>query len=284
MATFATRFALAAASVAATSPSETSPAASASFCDQSGWSVVWSDEFDGPSINTSAWQIDDHLPAGNSRTRAALALAGHSYVEDGHLVLRSNATWTGTDWTNLTSGAIESVGKVSFQGIHRVCVSAKLPGGAGGGDGIWPAHWMMPDDKSCWPCHGEIDIMEMIRGDGILHGTYHWCVNQTCGDGPQHLSSGGQTKMPADWATAWHEFGVEYSQSGIKFALDGEVYHSPPSSSIFWAHTTPYYVILNTAVGGPWPGPPSANTTFPAYHQIDYVRVAEPTSVESSVL
>ena len=88
----------------------------------------------------------------------------------------------------------------------------------------------------------------------------------------------------ADWATAWHEFGVEYSQSGIKFALDGQVYHSPPSSSIFWAHTTPYYVILNTAVGGPWPGPPSANTTFPAYHQIDYVRVAEPTTVESSVL
>ena len=143
---------------------------------------------------------------------------------------------------------------------------------------------MMPDDKSCWPCHGEIDIQEMINGDGTLHGTYHWCVNQTCGDGPQHLSSGGQTKMPADWATAWHEFGVEYSQSGIKFALDGEVYHSPPSSSIFWAHTTPYYVILNTAVGGPWPGPPSANTRFPAYHQIDYVRVAEPTTVESSVL
>ena len=97
------------------------------------------------------------MPAGNSRTATALARAtDHWYVEDGHLVLRSNATWE-NGGQNLTSGAIECVAKVSF-GIHRVCVSAKLPGGAGGGDGIWPAHWLMPDDKSCWPCHGEIDI------------------------------------------------------------------------------------------------------------------------------
>ena len=62
------------------------------------------------------------------------------------------------------------------------------------GQGIWPAHWMMPDNKACWPSNGEIDIMEMVNGDGITHATYHWRERETggCGD-----TCGNGSKVPA---------------------------------------------------------------------------------------
>ena len=52
-------------------------------------------------------------------------------------------------------------------------VSGYIPGGSDKSQGIWPAHWMMPDVDDCWPSKGEIDIMEMVNGDGVTHGTYH---------------------------------------------------------------------------------------------------------------
>ena len=97
------------------------------------------------------------------------------YLEDGDLVLRSQEQSAGK-W-NYTSGAVQTMGKQSWKGLTRACVRARLPGGEGGegprkdSAGIWPAHWMMPDNKACWPSNGEIDIMEMVNGDGITHAT-----------------------------------------------------------------------------------------------------------------
>ena len=260
-------------------------AAQPSFCDAPGWSQVFADEFTGPNLDTSTWTKDVRGP-GDSRTRAAAARAENVWIHEDSLVIKSDGTWNGTNWTNLTSGAVQSKGKKSWGGRTRVCVRAKLPGGGGQGHGtgIWPAHWLMPDDSSCWPCHGEIDIMEMINGDGVLHGTYHWCVNQSCGDGPSHLHHPGQTSFAhADWGSTWHEYAVEYDgESSVAFALDGTVYvrtnHTTSPKAKFWQ--TPYYAIINSAVGGPheWPHTPSAATRFPTWHYVDYVRVAQPRS------
>jgi len=257
--------------------SSSSTLSAASLCDTAaGWTRAWSDEFEGDSL-ASWWQKDVRGP-GDSRTRDAAALAGNVYLDgNGSLVIQSNASWTGGGWTNLTSGAVATQGKRSFLGPARICVRAKLPGGAGAGAGIWPAHWLMPDDSSCWPCHGEIDIMEMVNGDGQLHGTYHWCLNQTCGGAAAtHKSVTGQTTLPADWADAWHEYAVEYSSDHVVFYIDGRAYsnHSAASGCLLWE--TPYYVILNTAVGGPWPRAPDKSTAFPTWHYVDYVRVAQP--------
>ena len=116
----------------------------------------------------------------------------------------------------------------------------------------------------------------MINGDAVNRGTYHWCANQTCGDGPAHFSTGSSRNV-SDWADAYHEYAVEYSPAGVRWAFEGEFYFAAPEG-LFW--NTSYYVILNTAVGGPedWPGPPDATTVFPTYHRIDYVRVASPSS------
>jgi len=253
------------------------PASAASYCAASGWTQVFADEFDAAELNGSVW-AKDVGPPGDSRTRAAAATADSVWLEDGALVIQTNGTWDGAKWTNLSSGAVQSMGKRSWQGKTRVCVSAKLPGGpVGHGAGIWPAHWMMPDDESCWPCHGEIDIMEMINGDGDLHGTYHFCLNSTCGE-PQHKQHSGTTTMPSDWWQVWHEYSVEYDGvSDVIFAVDGVEYvRTTSAEALLWP--TPYYMILNTAVGdgSTWPRAPDADTIFPTRHYVDYVRVSQP--------
>uniref|UniRef100_A0A6B2LGH5 GH16 domain-containing protein n=1 Tax=Arcella intermedia TaxID=1963864 RepID=A0A6B2LGH5_9EUKA len=178
---------------------------------------------------------------------------------------------------NYTSGAVTS--KLSWTNA-RVCVHAKLPGfNSMYARGIWPAHWLLPADKSCWPDHGEIDIMEMINGDGNVHGTYHWnpdYPNTQCNykDG----SAGGYTSLSGNsWASEYHEYATEWGRDYVTFLLDGKVYvnitaesHNPPPQF----PSVPMYLILNTAVGGPWPGPPNDHTQFPTYHYIDTVTVA----------
>ena len=123
-------------------------AGATSLCEQDDYKVWWEEDFD--FYDAGVW-TKDVGPPGDSRTRSADAIADAVYVEGGDLVIRTNGTWNGTAWTNLTSGAVTST--PSFKGPARVCVRAQLPGGggAGRGQGIWPAHWLMPQDDSCWP-------------------------------------------------------------------------------------------------------------------------------------
>ena len=250
--------------------SQTTTAANwTSFCDQVGWEQVWADDFDGPLLDNSSWSVD--FKGNDSRVRDSLGTRDNVYLEDGALVLRTQRQKAGG--YDYTSGAVQTQGKRSWRGHTRVCIKAQLPGGAknganGTGNGIWPAHWLMPNDSTCWPDNGEIDIMEMIDGDGMLHGTYHW--GSECG---KQLPSGGQTKLPSDWATAFHEYAVEYSTKGITFAFDGNPYFTVAKDATLY--DVPYYIILNTAIGGPWPKPPSPATILPAYHRIDRVSVAQ---------
>ena len=194
-------------------------AADTSFCAQAGWMQVWADEFSGTTLNTSKWTVD--LNSGDSRVRDSTGTASNVYIEAGALVLRSQRETVPGSQFNFTSGAVETKDKASWKhvGGTRACVRAKLPGGESGeGKGIWPAHWMMPNDDSCWPAHGEIDIMEMINGDGTTHATYHWQKAQggcgdKCADGSScpHQSIGASHGDTHD-ASEWHEYAVEYTR------------------------------------------------------------------------
>lgn len=143
----------------------------------------------------------------------------------------------------------------------------------------------LPSNESSLCRSPQIDIMEMVNGDGVLHGTYHWCSDKQCGNGKHHLSHHGQVTLPNNWSSEWHEYSVDYDGvSSVTFAIDGKEYVTTNTTvapeSLFW--DTPYYIILNTAVGGPWPKPPNATTAFPTFHYIDSVRVAQPERQESS--
>ncbi|MDC3321615.1 glycoside hydrolase family 16 protein [bacterium] len=237
-----------------------------SFCEQSY--LLWDEEFD--TFRDDVWTKDVNV-GNDSLVRDSYALASNVWVEDSELVIRSDRYENGTiQGYRYTSGAVTSNGKKSFGGDGkkvRVCVCAMLPGG---GTGIWPAHWLMPDANVCWPHGGEIDIMEMVNSDGTCHGTYHWS-DKCAVDHDQ----GGSTNMPKDWNSTYHEFAVEYDgTSYVSFVLDGNVYKTVKASSGATMYTHPYYVLLNTAIGGPWPAPPTPETIFPTYHRIDYVRVS----------
>jgi len=257
--------------------------AATSFCETDGFGLVWQDEFDAPVLDKTSWSTD--FSGNDSRVRDSLGTADNVYLENGTLVLRSQRQAIGG--YQFTSGAVQTQGMRSWKGLTRACVKAMLPGGGpkGSGDGIWPAHWMMPDNKACWPSNGEIDIMEMVNGDGMTHGTYHWNPSG-CGDKPlRHPSVSNETFAGADWATAYHEYAVEYSPEHVMFVFDGRVLINitrasqnhmaglPDRNATFF--DVPYYMILNTAVGGPWPKPVSADTVFPTYHRIDYVRIGQ---------
>jgi len=194
--------------------------ASNSFCDQDGWNMIWQDEFDAIFLNASTWTVD--TGSNNSKVRNSTGTLENVYLEDGNLVLRTQKERRGDYF--YTSGAVASKGKKSWAGSSRVCISATLPGGGSShkGDGIWPAHWLMPDSDACWPTNGEIDIMEMINSDGVLHGTYHW--SEECN---KNDFNAGTTNMSAeDFGSQYHEYAVEYNSDRISWALDGEIYHT----------------------------------------------------------
>lgn len=185
---------------------------------------------------------------------------------------------------------MKSSGATGFDTAAPGRVAGFVPGGSDTAQGIWPAHWLMPDVNDCWPTKGEIDIMEMVNGDGMYHGTYHWSGDGTCG---ADAANGGDSKAPIDFTSEYHEYAVEWEEDHIHFVVDGEVRHTAkpgeqptyggPTATTFYETT--YYWLLNTAVGkdGVWAGPPGPNTKFPAYHKIDYTMVSQRNTVDLQV-
>jgi beta-glucanase (GH16 family) len=137
---------------------------------------------------------------------------------------------------------------------------------------------MMPQDGSCDPDEGEMDIMEMVSGQGVTYATYHWqdgWPRQKCAYPEGHQDVTGELNMGENWDADFHEFGVERTKDYIAFSVDGVVLVNSSTSELdvlLWP--MPFYLILNSAVGGSWPGEPDARTVSPTRHVIDYVRLA----------
>jgi hypothetical protein len=175
------------------------------------------------------------------------------YVHDGVLTLRSQKRDMGG--RHYTSGLVETKGKFE-QKYGRFEIRAKLPATRG----MWPAHWLMPTDGS-WP--PEIDIMEMVgHKPRAVFGTIHW------GKWPANRYYSQCYKGP-DFTKDFHVFAIEWEPNCIKWFVDDKKY----SEVKLHVPNQPFYIILNTAVGGMMPGNPDETTVFPQYHDIDYVRV-----------
>ena len=260
----------------------------ASFCDPgSGWSKAWSDEFDENSLNPADWNV---LVGGSAdpgckllndpacwACREAWCAADNVVVGNGSLKLVSQREKS--NGHNYTSAGVTTRGKQhwSYAPAFRLCVSAMLPGTKRAAQGLWPAIWLMPDDDTCDPDEGEFDVLEMVNGDGTAWATYHWQTtfpksNCSYPTGHEHV----YTSEPVDnWDIAFHEYAVEHGPTYIAYVYDGKtVLNSSVADAahpIFWP--VPFYLFLNSAVGGGWPKSPNASTVFPTYFTIDYVRV-----------
>lgn len=148
------------------------------------------------------------------------------------------------------------------------------------GQGIWPAFWLLGNDikTARWPSCGEIDIMEHIgKEPSTIHGSMH---------GPGYSGEKGFTsiyKLPGGvkFHNDFHLFGIEWEPKEVRFFVDKDVYaiFTPARlpAGMKWVFDHPFFIILNVAVGGDWPGPPNAATVFPQEMLVDYVRVYKPS-------
>ena len=245
-----------------------------SFCEDPNFQIVFREEFDEPTLNASRWTVRNASTPNDSSCRDARCMASNVELSGG--MLRLTAREEASAWAKYTTGAIESRDKAFWQATGgsawRMCVFGSLPGGRGTGAGYWPAFWMMPNDPSCWPDHGELDIMEQINGEQRVYATYHTspAAGGTCKGVDK--SEGGSLEL----ATAdFNEYAVEVNGDGsFVFVYNGDLVHAYNSTAGLPLHVNPWYLILNFAIGGPWPQPPNASTVFPAVVSVDYVRVA----------
>ena len=280
---------------------------------QPGWRLVWSDEFDGETLDETRWNREvDCWGGGNEERQCYTAREENARVEDGLLILEARleeATgpalpprlWTtDEDRTNVntqpfTSGRVNTAGKGDWT-YGRIEVRARLPEG----QGTWPAIWMLPTDEiyGGWALSGEIDILEAVnlgaecrecRGgeENRIFGTLHFG-----GAWPQNTYQNRETTLPMgeDGEPIFHTYAVEWSQGRIEWFLNGRSYGYLTQrrwgtlSDAPEARGNPYapfdqrfQLILNLARGGHLAESRSAGgvdpSGYPKQFEIDYVRV-----------
>ena len=238
--------------------------------------LVWSDEFsgaDGSAPEASKWSIQTGGNGwGNNELEYYTARSENVQVQGGNLVITAiKENYTGADGVsrNYTSARLETKRRFSQQ-YGRFEASLKIPKG----QGMWPAFWMLGSDidTNPWPACGEIDIMENIgKEPAIVHGSLHGP-----GYAPGNLTA-SYTLPSGALGDGFHLYAVEWDPQQIRFYVDNTQYATFTASNLPsgspWEFNKPFFILLNVAVGGSWPGPPDETTQFPQQMLVDYVRV-----------
>ena len=221
--------------------------------------LVWSDEFNGNGIDLSNWSYETEAtgwsPTWNGEWQRYTdnGTGGqNASVSDGVLTIRALETAGGDG--GYTSARMVTRNTHSFQ-YGVIVARMQLPFG----QGLWPAFWMLGETGQ-WPANGEIDVLEMIGGgtqDNDAHAALHW-------DNAGHQSAGDVYTHNEKLAADWHYYEVEWTAASITFYFDGTPYFSRDITDAKYAEfRQPFYLLLNLAVGGTWPGPPDETTVFP---------------------
>lgn len=239
------------------------------------WHLVWSDEFG--RLDTTKWNILTREQSKHNELQ--YYVPDEVYVENGWLRLRSRVRDYGS--MHYTSGRVDTSRKFATT-YGRFEIRARLPGG----QGLWPAHWLYPQHRD-WamerlmaeavaadneraipearPWYSEIDIMEFLGHEpNVVYGTLHYHTF-----GGEKKTSSGTWRGGVDYTKDFHTYALEWEPDSMRWYIDDQLIHA----TVNGIPHAPHYLILNTAVGGSWPGNPDATTVFPQYHDIDYVRV-----------
>lgn len=251
-----------------------------------GYSLIWNDEFDGEKFTTADWNWEARRAGWtNNELQAYRDSRNNIFLRDGKLVLKAIKSVNEYGKTVYTSGKVQTLDKHNFL-YGRVDVRAKMPAG----QGLWPAIWMMParDNYGAWPRSGEVDIMEFLGHDvQTVYSNLHF--------GDPHADQQGVYTLPAgeSFAEDFHVFSMEWEPGEFRFYVDGEHYHTVNDWYSRVGNTErPYpapfnkefYIQLNLAVGGNWPGNPDETTDFEkAEFEIDYVRLYQKAEYDTNV-
>jgi len=242
-----------------------------------GRTLVWSDEFD--TISSANWNHEvgghgfgndelEYYTAGQNVSVQFDSQAGSNVaVLEARSGGAGNSCWYGA--CQYTSSRMNTAGKRSFR-WGRIEARMKLPQT----QGIWPAFWMLGSSfpGTPWPASGEIDIMEHVGFEPeITHGAVH---------GPNYSGAtpfSGTHYLNEIVSANYHVYAVEWDTNNIHWYVDGTRFYSLSRSQVQsygnWVFDQPFFIILNLAVGGRWPGNPNGSSTFPQRLFVDYVRV-----------
>lgn len=232
------------------------------------WRLVWSDEFNGNSVDTSKWSYDVQRPGWvNNELENYTSRQENARVENGHLVIEGRSDYY--QGYQYSSARLKTAGHASWT-YGRMEANIQLSGGWG----TWPAFWMMPDDFSRgWPACGEIDIMEEVGYDqDSIHATTHSLAYNW------KAAKQRTTSTPVSGVTTgYHVYAVEWYSDRIDFFVDGRKYYTSPNDNTgddAWPFHKNFYIILNLAIGGDWGGAQGVDPSiWPRQMLVDYVRV-----------
>jgi beta-glucanase (GH16 family) len=269
-------------------PTDAGAGTDASSAALPGWVLTWSDEFngaDGSAVDPSKWVHDVGGDGwGNQEVEYYTDGTQNAVVTGGNLVI--TATTAGTSGLTCsypssgpckyTSARLLTQGKFSQQ-YGRFEARIQIPEG----QGLWPAFWMLGADINTmtWPTCGEVDIMENIgKEPSVNHGSLHLPAAGTTND--SELTGMYTLPNSAKLGDGFHTYAVEWSAAAIKFYVDDTLYETQTPSSATgrtWEFDHPFFILLNVAVGGQFPGAPDTTTTFPQTMKVDWVRVYQPS-------
>lgn len=242
-----------------------------------GFSLVWSDEFKNSSIDMVNWQYETGdgteygLPTGwgNDEMQLYTASADNSGVEkdDDLSVLYIRAL--GDEAGGFTSAKLTTKNLFSMR-FGRIDIRAKMPKG----QGLWAAIWMLGDNNEQidWPGCGEIDIVEVLGNEpSKMYSTLHYTDSENT-----HGEIQGSHELSSEtFNNAYHIFSLVWTPENLTFSVDGVENSQVSVEDDMKEFLRSFYLVLNVAVGGYWPGTPDNTTTFPQTMYVDYVRVFE---------
>ena len=268
-----------------------------------GWKLVWADEFDGTEIDRGKWDFDlgngfydykNHAWIagwGNEELQYYTDAPANASVQDSLLTIRAlKEAIHGCGYTSARLKTRRRDGTPLFTQLYgRVEIRAQVPWGKG----LWPALWMLPqeDKYGGWAASGEIDLMEIVgeKPHEVLNSIHFGSTY------PKRTLITTVHALPAGSSVSdWHNYAVEWDPGEIRFYVDDI---QTCSYNHWWSCSTlkdgvgveakkasqlnpwpapfdqPFYLVMNVAVGGNFPGAPNAQTRFPAELVVDYVRV-----------
>lgn len=258
-------------------PNGLPPLSAVSDCDvpllDGGWVCVWADEFSGDAVDETKWTFEVNGDGGGNN-ELQYYTRNNATVSDGILAITARAESYGGKL--YTSSRINTKYKAAFQYV-KIVFRAQMPAGRG----TWPAIWMMPllSAYGGWPNSGEIDMMEYVGyNPDTVYTTLHTKIyNGMLGN------MIGYSKGVADLEEEFHDFEYTWTPGHMEMAVDGITYaqfnYVPGLSRDYkynevWPFDTPFFLIMNLAVGGNWGGSQGVDPTiFPTSLLVDYVRV-----------
>jgi beta-glucanase (GH16 family) len=241
------------------------------------WEPVWKDEFNGPNIDRNNWTYDIGGGGwGNNELQYYTDRSTNSRIEygvegdpsNGYLLIEARQErFRNRDYTSA---------RLKTQGLRNLTYGrVEIRGHIPGGTGVWPAFWMLGANftEVSWPDCGEIDLMEHVErepdmGPNTVRSSLH---------GPEYFGANsfhGDVEVPG-LTSEFHVYALEWEPTEIRWYVDGVRYLTATPATIpgTWVFDHPFFIIMNLAIGGNWPGPPDENTVFPVQMFVDYLRV-----------